>query len=340
MWYEIHVLDVGDADAIVIKYRATDESSLVTAVIDAGNVGDGQKVLDCIGKADDGKYHIDYAFCTHPDKDHKGGFFDLMQNNQVKIINLALLDPWRYLNVGSFASIESEAEARIKARAPFNNPTGKRENLIELAISCQNLWQVRKGSSCQKMPLRVIGPSEAYYKQCALGMANNFAEVVDDPEFEDYDENAIPDEDSARSVIDEDDDTSITNRSSLILLFEPPDGRRFLFPGDANCASLKEVIGEFGDQLLGCTLKVPHHGSKHNLTTEIIDSLAPKSAVISAKGSKKHPSSAIVYWLSRHCNVFSTHKSNGTHKLKRLVYGSDISGGAVPLKKKIEPQEG
>lgn len=333
MWYEVHVLDVGDADAIVIKYREMNESSLVTAVIDAGNVGDGQKVLDCIGKSSDGKYHIDYVFCTHPDKDHKGGLFDLMQNKAVKIVNLALFDPWKYLNVGVFASITSETEARIKARAPFNNPTGNQENLIDLAISCQNFWPIRKGIVCKKMPLRVIGPSEAYYKKCAIGMADNFAEVVDEPEFENYDENAIPDEDSARSVIDEDDDISITNRSSLILLFEPPGGRKFLFPGDANCASLKEIIDEYGEQLRGCTLKVPHHGSKHNLTTEIIESLAPRSAVISAKGSKKHPSSAIVYWLSRYCNVYSTHKTKG------LVYGSDINGGATPLKKKIKSDE-
>ncbi len=66
MWYEVHILDVGDADAIVIKYRATDISSLVTAVIDAGNVGDGQKVLDCIGRSSNGKYHIDYAFLYAP----------------------------------------------------------------------------------------------------------------------------------------------------------------------------------------------------------------------------------------------------------------------------------
>ena len=330
MWYEVHILDVGDADAIVIKYRATEQSPLVTAVIDAGNVGDGQKVLDCIGKLEDEKYHIDYAFCTHPDKDHKGGLFDLMQNKQVTIVNLALFDPWTYLNVGAFASIKSEKSARIKARAPFNSPTGNQDNLIDLAISCQNIWKIRKGCVCQKMPLRVIGPSEAYYKQCAIGMSNNFAEVVDDPDFEAYDEDAIPDETSARSVIDEDDDTSITNRSSMILLFEPPGGSRFLLPGDANCASLKAIIDECGEQLRGCTLKVPHHGSKHNLTTEIIDSLAPRSAVISAKGSKKHPSSAIVYWLSRHCNVYSTHKSKG------LVYGSNINGNATPLREKIK----
>ena len=334
MWYEVHVLKVGDADAIIIKYKATEQSARVTAVIDAGNVGDGQRVLDCIGKSGDGKYHIDYAFCTHPDKDHKGGFFDILKNPSVVLGCLLLQDPWMYLGLDSFSRIEDFENAKQKARAHYNHPKAEENsNLIAIAEQMKKLCRISKGFKCDNIPLRVIGPQDGYYRECALGMTSEFAELEDEADFEDYDEEAIPDEKSARSVIDEDDDTSITNRSSLILLFEPPDGRRFLFPGDANCASMKAIIDECGEQLHGCTLKVPHHGSKHNLTTEIIDSLAPRSAVISAKGSKKHPSSAIVYWLSRHCNVFSTHKSDG------LVYGSDIDGGATPLKKKIKPQD-
>lgn len=330
MWYEVHILDVGDADAIVIKYRETEQSPLIKAVIDAGNVGDGQKVLNCIGKSSDGKYHIDYAFCTHPDKDHKGGFFDILKSPSVRLGFLALQDPWQYLGVDLFTRITDWECAKQRARAHFNHPKGEKSNLIDLAEQVKKLCRISQGFKCDNLPLRVIGPQEDYYSECALGMTSDFAELEDEADFEDYDENVIPDEKSARSVIDEDDDTSITNRSSLILLFEPPDGRKFLFPGDANCASLKAIVDECGEQIRGCTLKVPHHGSKHNLTTEIIDSLAPRSAVISAKGSKKHPSSAIVYWLSRYCNVYSTHKS------RELVYGSNVNGGAIPLKKKIK----
>ena len=330
MWYEVHILNVGDADAIVIKYRATEQSPLVTAVVDAGNIGNGQKVLDCIGKSGDGKYHVDYAFCTHPDKDHKGGFFDMFSDRRVVILNFCAFDPWGYLSPTDFAYINKTSNAKERARAAFNHPTDSSLNLLDIAEDRAVRRQIKKGSYCTDIPLRVLGPSDDLYRECAIGMAESFAEVVDEPEFEDYDENAIPDENSARSIIDEDDDPSIPNRSSLILLFEPSDGRRFLLPGDANCASLKAILDECGEQLRGCTLKVPHHGSKHNLTTEIIDLIAPRSAVISAKGSKKHPSSAIVYWLSRHCNVYSTHKSDG------LIYGSSINGNATPLRAKIK----
>lgn len=81
--------------------------------------------------------------------------------------------------------------------------------------------------------------------------------------------------------------------------------------------------------LSGCRIKVPHHGSKHNLTSVLIDKLAPCCAIISAKGSRKHPSRGIVHCLSNHCNVYSTHKS-GT-----LIHTSyPITTPAIPLKEK------
>ena len=115
------------------------------------------------------------------------------------------------------------------------------------------------------------------------------------------------------------------------MLYQPDETTKILIAGDANRASLTQMLKDYPELMEGVSkFKVPHHGSKHNLTTEIIDSLAPRSSVISAKGSMKHPSSAIVYWLSRHCNVYSTHKSNS------LIYGSNINGNATPLKAKIK----
>lgn len=49
---------------------------------------------------------------------------------------------------------------------------------------------------------------------------------------------------------------------------------------------MKDAVEDYPQNIPGSTLKVPHHGSKHNLTTEVINMLKPSSAVISAKGSK------------------------------------------------------
>lgn len=90
MQYEVTIMDVKDADAIVVNYH--DGYQWWTAVVDAGNVGDANKVKVYVKHKENNKYVIDYAFCTHPDKDHKGGFFDLLTDSQVEICNFLFAD--------------------------------------------------------------------------------------------------------------------------------------------------------------------------------------------------------------------------------------------------------
>lgn len=106
-----------------------------------------------------------------------------------------------------------------------------------------------------------------------------------------------------------------------------------IYPG----ATGEDVATEMGrvdvilknTNLSGCRIKVPHHGSKHNLTSDLIDKLAPSCAIISAKGTQKHPSRGVVHCLSYHCNVYSTHKSGN------LVHTSSaVNKPAIPLKEK------
>lgn len=330
MWYEVHILDVGDADAIVIKYQADLNSRIITAVIDAGNEGDGEKVLKCVGMSGDERYHIDYAFCTHPDKDHKGGFFDILGRTDVDVGNFYAYNLVQALSKNDFARIQSDETLMKKRLAPFNKSDTDSTNLLNIARLKGVLRKASAGIELNDIPIRIMGPSDDFYRQCAIGIASNYAEVVDEPDFEPYDENAMPEESAGVSVIDEDDDDSYTNQSSMLLLFEPSRDRKFLFLGDAGCSAIENAIEQYGDELKGCALKVPHHGSKHNLNTKIIDELEPRNAVISARGSRKHPNVAIVYSLSRYCNVYSTHKSKG------LVYGSNISGNATPLRAKMK----
>ena len=228
MWYEVHILDMGDADAIVIKYRKNEQSPLITAVIDAGNSGDGQKVLDCIGLSKDGFYHIDYAFCTHPDKDHKGGFFDILNTRKVRISKFCVMDPWEYLEKEDFTRVKYLSRAKEKARAPFDSPESTSYNLIDIAEKQGILKIVHEGDSFEGIPLTVIGPDREYYKQCVLGMVEKFAELTDEPCLDRFDEKAFPEDKEAKSIIDEVEDESYTNKASMVLLFMPAQDNKFL----------------------------------------------------------------------------------------------------------------
>ena len=158
-------------------------------------------------------------------------------------------------------------------------------------------------------------------------MAINFAKFSDEANVENYAEDELPSEEYAQSVMDEEKEESPTNMSSLILLFHPK-GRNILLSGDACSATLKDAVEAYPQSVPVCIFKVPHHGSKHNLTTEVIE-IRPSSAVISCKGTKKHPNPAVVHFLSRYCDVFSTSKSNGG-----LTYtNGQVNNPATALKK-------
>lgn len=219
-------------------------------------------------------------------------------------------------------------ELERAAKAVYNHPTDPTRNLIDEAIRYSHLVEPTLGLDVVGMPLMVIGPRSRFFQDACYQMAINFAELEDEADAENYAEDELPTEEEAQSVMDEVKEDSPTNMSSLILLFHP-NGRNFLLAGDACSATLKDAVEDYPQNIPGSTLKVPHHGSKHNLTTEVINMLKPSSAVISAKGSKKHPNRAVVHFLSKHCNVYSTSKS-GT-----LTYQSaPVKHPAIALRNK------
>ena len=327
MIYEVTIIDVKDADAIVINYY--DEQHCWTAVVDAGNVGDGQKVKDNIKHVENGKYIIDYAFCTHPDKDHKGGFFDLLSDKEVIIQTFYIRRPDLRMRNDDRRLNYNTGVLEAAAKAVYNHPTDNSRNLIAEAMRYSNLVEPSLGTDVPGMPLMMIGPNEQFFKDACYEMALNFAELADDAYEDSYSEDELPSEEDARSVMDEVKEESATNKSSLILLFHP-ERRNFLLAGDACSATLKDAVKAYPQSIPGCTFKVPHHGSKHNLTTDLIDMIRPSSAVISCKGTKKHPNPAVVHFLSKYCDVFSTSKCYGG-----LTYTNGrVNNPATALRKK------
>lgn len=63
--FEVHFIDVGQADSILVTYGTG------TMLIDGGNVDDGQKVVQYI--SDLGITELNYVVCTHAHEDHVGG---------------------------------------------------------------------------------------------------------------------------------------------------------------------------------------------------------------------------------------------------------------------------
>lgn len=75
---EVHFIDVGQADAIFIKKG--DQAMLV----DAGNNGDGEMIVDYIKKQ--GIDSLKYVIATHPHADHIGGLDEVIDSFEIKKI--------------------------------------------------------------------------------------------------------------------------------------------------------------------------------------------------------------------------------------------------------------
>lgn len=332
-YYEVNFLNLGDADCIILAYQQNAMTPLRLALVDAGNVGDADAIRNEIWE----NWHrrdVDLAVLTHPDKDHKGGFFDLLRSPYFHIREFWFAVPWmRHPTSENMYDISIETPSIKESLHIYNHPT-EDMNLYVILYRLQDRGLIELKDACQGlassiMPLSVVGPTLDFADRNAKIMVTDFKEISDDPQMEDYVDDARLTEADAKSVIDtEPDDTSATNMSSVMLLFNP--GRKFLLLGDASRATINAVLEEGKVDLTHCVVKVPHHGSKHNLNTDLIDRLQPQQSAICCAGTKKHPNNSLVYWLSKYGNVYSTHKGE-------FYYHAGPSGSpAEPLKSKIQ----
>lgn len=77
---EVHFIDVGQADAILI------ESENEYMLLDAGNNEDGDEVVNYLKK--EGVENLKYVIGTHPHEDHIGGLDDVIQSFGVEAVML------------------------------------------------------------------------------------------------------------------------------------------------------------------------------------------------------------------------------------------------------------
>ena len=282
--------------------------------------------------------YIDLAICTHPDKDHKDGFFELLNDNEIKIEEFWLTDPAMFLNEDDIKYYSTKESATKAVRKIWNKSDDDNQNLITLACrKCNRVMSAIDGLGHPSLPIYIVGPTKEYYEQTAKEMVKDYGiKTYETSEKAQFDAAFQISEEDAKSSIDSEEDPSPFNASSLIVLYQSGDGKNLLFAGDANTTSLQMMLEKYSWLRNIDLLKVPHHGSKRNLNTAIIDALAPKQSYISSSGTVKHPSRGIVYWLSKYGSVYSSHQCSG---YLHCSYGSikkrPNSVSIKPLRNKI-----
>ncbi len=259
---EIHVLDVGTADSILIIYR--DGFRQHVTLIDSGTRHHSDALIAACWLYANGV--IDLLVLTHPDGDHVGGALDLAANVQIK----AVLSDDPQIAFSVLGRRLERGEPAIRERAECLREGA--EVVRELRRGRQ-VWTPAPGF--RPAPhLLVLGPANRFWAECMVGRVPHHFDLGSLNRLD--------------SEIDLEDDGSPINQSSVVLRLDFL-GARFLFPGDAGQAALADVVARWGrglDNLFW--LQLPHHGSRHSLTSDLIRRFRPSWAVVSANSADEH----------------------------------------------------
>jgi beta-lactamase superfamily II metal-dependent hydrolase len=309
MKYEIEMLSLGKADSSIIRF-ITDSNLEYVVLIDAGNPGDGIKIMNQIKTYTKQKY-IDLAICTHPDKDHIGGFFDIVGKMDIK--KFWIHDPSIHVNEREIRKSISDSRLE-KSLKLITDSFDDSKNLLDLIDknSIPRKDEPFSGLTHPSIPIEILGPTEEYYEKKLSEFRDIDFLYKEAAHFEKSLKDEIMIEEILSKTLDEQDDKSSENNSSIICNFEF-ENKNYLFTGDAGPEAFYSAMEKYEISNIHW-LKVPHHGSKYNLNSDLIVNFNPKVAYIPAPGDKKYPSQAVINSLKKvNCRVYSTANANMLH---------------------------
>lgn len=314
--FEIDMLDVKAADACLIRFASDVYNKNYVVLVDAGNYTDGKIITEFV-KNRYGTQQIDMAICTHCDKDHFGGFVWLLEqmNQKVRgaltIKQMVIIDPAKYIKQEDVLNRIKGSTLYKRARSVYDL-NGK--NLLDMLDVMCNIRVVDPLKDWLGYPFanyfNIIGPSESYYREKNLGFRNDLESA---PIYDDCDESEAyytVNTTLSKTLDDASDDSSSHNQSSIIFTFVPDFTHKFLFMGDAGREAFENVCDKsFMENVYW--LKVPHHGSKHNMDSTMIELIHPQVAYISTEKVGHYLSRATVNALKKEgATVCSTHNNH------------------------------
>ncbi|MEZ5360235.1 MAG: hypothetical protein R3F48_15565 [Candidatus Zixiibacteriota bacterium] len=303
---QITMLPAKEGDCLLIAYGEEDDRKYI--LIDGGRAWTYKNALKAYLQ-DNEINRLELFITTHIDRDHIDGVVELLDDNDLELdVGEIWFNTWDHLqgnaietpdnddDIETFgAKMGEELSTKILEKGwHWNGSFGghaveidddPQENEIQIGdIKLTLLSPDRK---------RLESLINDWEKECQeAGLAPGYG-------VEDYKElpkdvevfGAIDIDELAEKETDE--DNSDANGSSIACLLEYK-GRRLLLSGDAHIDILIESLKRLGatpeDPLELDAFKIPHHGSKANISKELLDLLHCKNYLVSTNGNYfKHP---------------------------------------------------
>ena len=336
---KIDLLNVGDGDAIIIQLKKNNDSLLI--VVDGGRLWDYEsivkpKLVSILKELN--KKAPDIVIATHYDSDHIGGLIPLVQDyvDDIKEVwihkspeitatekvltknkpkDIKTLSQFLFENSLIKNSKISEESLRKKSELVIESIRELRK-LLEI-IPDNKIKEVFHGYSYRNWPeLKVLGPTEEYYN--SLFPENLSLKELILEETIDYEPEStiqLRNENLEHFKLEEnpcnylkDDETvrlTPTNKASIIFRIDK-EKKRFLFTGDAGISSFKAIPNWENELKDIYWLKVPHHGSNNNISSEIINVMRPQ---YSDNTGDKYQDNPVLQCISRNSRSKSDTRS-------------------------------
>jgi len=335
---QIDMLPVGDSNAFLVEVAT--EGEPVVALIDGGrNWEDGDRVLRQLNAYYGGR--IDHLILSHIDVDHARGLLHIAESLDADRIGCAWVHDVSKHGVDVERAIALARQAAREATSSVVRSMAT--HLAESVQTVQELIDVLQGKGIPVKeafadgenrigPFEVLGPTVEFFErgirfyddveqldemvEAGISFVRNSASTAVGPTY--FDE----------SLADAIDDPQTHKQASLILLLTY-EGDRYLFTGDAGRRAFAAVADKERMRNLHW-LQVPNHGSKHNLSPELLDLFRPALAYISASGIGIDPHPDLLRALeSRGVAVYTTNQSGNVWHRR----------GDVPARKGYETQK-
>ena len=351
--YEIDFIPVGEGEknGDAIAMRITEKGETEIYVIDGGTKASGKALVQHV-RHYYGTDRVDYLISTHPDMDHISGLKVVLE--ELEVGELWMHKPWEHAP----RIIKDILDGRVTQRS-----LGERiKKSVRLA---QEVEKIAKDKNIQIYePFQgaqigsyfyVLSPSEKWYIELLKNFDNmppsKATPVLENQTFASSTDTAY--EDWNTETLKEDGETSARNESSVVLLGILPDDFGVLLTGDAGRQALTKAYKYAWDcdyDLQQCRfVQMPHHGSRRNVSPEVLDMLlgpilpvcstATKTSFVNtSKGAPDHPKKSVVNaFIRRGVEVITT---KGDIICHRSGYPPRIDWGSVePLSLSYEVEK-
>lgn len=312
-FFEIDFLDVESkksGDAIPIRYSL--DGIIRIHVTDGGFQDTGDTLIEHINKYYDAPSYINAVVVTHPDGDHAGGLKKLFEVYDIG--ELWMLRPWLYAHelIDRFSRFTSVENLIKRLKEIYPNIAALEELADEHGVPIREPFQ-----GAEIGHFIVMAPTKNRYFDLIV-------ESEKTPESTKAEQHSFAQATGRvfekvitfiRAVWGQEtfpeDDTGAENNMSVIQ-YANLCGQKILLTGDAGRAALMEAAEyapSIGLPLPGIDhIQVPHHGSRHNVSTELLDKwLGPRlrsqpvedtsklTAIVSAaKADEDHPRKTVI----------------------------------------------